>query len=338
MVTDLDLETRLRQQLKTEAQQATISDDALRAIRKRLSRRKTQPRRIMVLVSAAALIAAAIVVPLLIGGRETVDDLAATPSPAATSTPDSNQSSSGDAIDFSDVALRCFLDARVRRDFEAAKPCMTQQLIDSYSDPVGFIGPSSPNIQRFTILGELGGFTGSAAADAHRPPFASGTIVSVRAYIGSSTGLMSYSDDEIEVATDGERWLVGGWRRGEERPIGEAAEVTVYLPPTEALCDDIDASHLTAVRRRVAPTDNPALAAVQELLMGPGPAETAYGSFFPLGSRVLEVALGDSGGTVRLNEVATTGIPCVRALNRAALDMTIRPFVDPETVEVSPDF
>ncbi len=329
MVRALDLETRLRQQLKVEAQQARITDDSLRTIRRRLRRRQTQPRRMMVLVSAAVLVAAAIVVPLLIGSRETIDDLAGTPSPVPATTPEVLQSPSSEDA----VALRCFLDARLRRDFDAAKECMSQRLIDSYSDPVEFIGASSPNIQRFTILANVGSITGESVTPSGS---VSGSVVKVRAYIGSSTGLVSYSDDEIDVISVGDRWLVHRWDRGDERPLGETTEVSVYLPPNEALCKDLNASDLVAVRREVVKTENPALAAIQELLSGPTPNDAAYGSFFPLGSRVLEVRLDDSGGEVRLNEAATSGIPCIRAMNRAALDMTIRPYVDPEKLEVSP--
>jgi hypothetical protein len=315
----MDLERRLRQQLMSEAQQAEVSEDAFLTIRTRLGRRRTPPRMFAVLVaSATVLVAAVVIVTQLVGNREAVDDLAAT----ASANPRESTSAAEDRLE-SEFMLRCFLDSRVRRDFDHAKPCMTARLIDNYSDPVEFIGPSSPNIQRFTIV-----------RDGESSP--ARKIVDVRAYVGTSTGLSFYSDDQIEIVKEESGWKVDRWNRGTEQPIGEIAEVVVYYPPTEVLCKDFKLSDLTAVTREVAASDNLALSAIQELLSGPTSADSAVGTYFPLGARVESVSLDESGGEVRLTSVAGQGIPCVRAANRAALDRTIRPFVDPAKVKVSP--
>jgi hypothetical protein len=196
-----------------------------------------------------------------------------------------------------DDAFRCFINARHSRDLEAAKPCMTQRYADSISDPVEFIGPSSPSVERATII--------SSARDGQR------VVYDALVYWGSSTGLQFVSEDTVTVVLDGGEALVDSWTQGTQEPIGETTTVTLsFLAPGDTpRCNGgaIAEGSFTTIERvvpREVVVDDLALSVVREVVTGHWAHEGDGDNLFPNGTRVERVSVdGDGVATVELNRL-----------------------------------
>lgn len=241
------------------------------------------PRLIAVTATALVIIGAFV---WWFGGDRTVRRDVIAPQPSTTPTP----------VDDGEVdeAFKCFFEARHRRDLEAGKLCMTKRYAASISDPVEFIGASSPTVERATII--------SSASQKGRVNF--DTYV----YWGGSAGLDFVSEDTVRVVREGDRWLVDAWERGEEKPVGQTTTVTLrFAAPGPPDCAVSDGTRpLVSVEReipqRVVPSDL-ALEVVRELFTGPWKHEGVASSSFPPGSRVESFQVNDEPRVV-LNSTA----------------------------------
>lgn len=230
-----------------------------------------------------------------------------------------------------DAALRCFFEGRVKRDLESARPCMTQRFAATFDEPLDFQGPSSPNIQRFTIIRDV-------ERDAQR------LRVLARAYEGASTGLTSYTDDTLIVVRQGDRWAVDGWTRGSEVTVPEETTVDVYLAPKEIeRCADVpEPGGLRTAERDVRVGDDLPLLAIQELLMGPQNEsyetenESDFRAVFPVESRVLSVRIAGGVASVDLNEAAAGGAePCPFQIRSRSINRTLKRFPGVREVRIT---
>lgn len=237
-----------------------------------------------------------------------------------------------------DDAFRCFFNARRYRDLEMAKPCMTERYRDSISDPVEFIGPSSPNVERATII--------SSARDGDR------VVYDTFVYWGSSTGLQFVSEDTVTVLTEGEQAFVDSWSQGEQMPIAETRAVSLkFLAPGDTpKCDDgamTEDSFVTIDRvvRDEVVVDDLVLSVVRELVTGHWAHEGDAADLFGPGTRVERVSVADGKASIELNQLPDR-TPCdfvgealgqtLVGLERGITDFELRE-APPQEVPSEPD-
>ena len=213
-----------------------------------------------------------------------------------------------------DEAFRCFFSARRSRDLETAKTCMTQRYADSFSDPVEFIGPSSPTVERATII--------SSARTGDR------VVYDAYVYWGSSAGLQFVSEDTLTVLLEGDEARVDSWQHGSQIPIGETRTVTltfVALGDTPKCDGDTPTADSFTTIDRVVPDeaviDDLALTVVRELVTGHWAHEADGDGPFPSGTRVERVSVAGGVATVELNKLPPDGPLCEYA--PAALRQTL---------------
>jgi hypothetical protein len=118
-----------------------------------------------------------------------------------------------------DEALKCFINARHNRDYDAARPCMTDQFAEAMPRN-DFMGASSPSLERLVII--------SSAWDLERVTYT--TVM----YWGSSKvgagGVEFLTEDMFTVAFEGDVTLVDAWIRGEQlHPVEATLPVTMHF-------------------------------------------------------------------------------------------------------------
>ncbi len=199
-----------------------------------------------------------------------------------------------------DEAFRCFFNARHYRDLEMAKPCMTKRYADSITDPLEFIGPSSPSVERATIIS-------SARVDDR-------VVYDAIVYWGSSQGLEFVSEDTVTVLLDGWKAFVDSWTRGSQTPIGDTRTVTLsFLAPGDTpKCEDgrPTPDSFTTVDRVVpaeAVVDDLALSVVRELATGHWAHEGDGDPALPAATRVERVSVTNGVAIVELNRLTRFG-------------------------------
>jgi hypothetical protein len=273
-------EERLRMALKQESEHVTTSPQLRRRIDARLGRGGSSFRARALAVSVAVVLAVVGVAGWLITAREPV-----------------KESLQGEVVpddQTADDALRCFINARHHRDLAMATPCMTQRYRDSISDPVEFIGPSSPSVERATIV--------SSARDGDR------IVYDALVYWGSSTGLSFVSEDTFTVLIDGDEALVDSWTTGSQTPIGQTIAFSVWFlaPGDTPRCDgEQPASQSFAAVERAVPeevvAEDQALSLARELVTGHWAHEADGDSVFANGTRVQRVTVAGGVATVELS-------------------------------------
>jgi hypothetical protein len=206
-----------------------------------------------------------------------------------------------------DDAFRCFFDARHYRDLEMAKPCMTKRYVDSITDPVEFIGASSPSVERATII--------SSAREGDR------IVYDALVYWGSSQGLEFVSEDTVSVVLQRDQALVDSWTQNPTVPIDSLTTVTLrFLAPGDTpKCDgDAPTSDSFVSIQRVIPSepviDDLALSVVRELATGHWAHEADGAAVFPPLTRVERVSVANGVATVELNQVPVAVHSCDTAL------------------------
>lgn len=284
---------RLRTELHREMERVRVSP----RMRSRIDERHRRPlwRNPAFALSAAAIVAIAGVVVWIVGGsRDVRQEVIATPPQTQVAPPE--------------TAFRCFIEARHDRDFAAARRCMTERYASSISDPLEIIGPSSPSVERATIVS-------SSETDGR-------VVFDALVYWGSSTGLVSVSEDTIDVVRDGDRWLVDDWEPGEQQPIGETTAVSLHFflagSTNDCSSDDIGLLPIERLVPNEPVVDDLALSVVRELFTGPWSHERGVASAFPAGARVLSVRVADGIAHVEVNEAADNG--CGEEVIRPSLD------------------
>ena len=200
----------------------------------------------------------------------------------------------------SDEAFRCFFTARHYRDLEMAKPCMSKRYADSITDPLEFIGPSSPSVERATIIS-------SSRVDDR-------VVYDAIVYWGSSQGLEFVSEDTITVLLDGWEAFVDSWTPGPQTPIGETRTVTLsFLAPGDTpKCEDGEPTpdSFTTIDRIVgaeAVVDDLALSVVRELATGHWAHESDGDAPLPAATRVERVSVTNGVAIVELNRLTRFG-------------------------------
>lgn len=315
----MDREQRLRMALRSDAERIRVRPELRQRIEARLRPSRMRARRAALALGMAVILVAAVLVTFLLRDGEDVRDVVSTPAPTEEALGLSERTEA-------EEALKCFFQAREIRDFEAARPCATQNY-ESKTDPLRFIGASSPTVARVTILRD-------EIRSEERIDFV------VRVYWGSSSGLDFYSDDTVAVVHDGDRWGVDSWEGdmsieaepSTRRDIGDETLVWLHFlalgdtPGCEA--DGGVTSGSFAPLRRVVPrettTGDLVLSVVRELFTGPWPDEGDAAGAFPAGSRVLDVRV-EEGLALLTVTPGTFGATnsCGIALARAALERTV---------------
>ena len=237
-----------------------------------------------------------------------------------------------------DDAFRCFFNARRYRDLEMAKACMTERYAESITDPVEFIGPSSPNVERATII--------SSARDGDR------VVYDTFVYWGSSSGLQFVSEDTVTVLVEGDEAFVDAWTQGSQVPMGETRTVGLkFLAPGDtpkceggAMTED---SFVTI--DRVVPdeavVDDLVLSVVREMATGHWAHEGDAADLFGPGTRVERVSVADGKATIELNRLPDR-MPCdfvgealgqtLVGLERGITDFELR-HAPPQEIPSEPD-
>jgi hypothetical protein len=197
--------------------------------------------------------------------------------------------------EFADEAFRCIVDARHHRDMQMAEPCMTRRWA-SISDPVEFVGASSPAFERSTIV--------SSARDG-------GAIVyDVRSYWGRTDALEFVSEDIITIVLEDGEWRADGWTHGDLVRIEESTRVELRfleLGDTPRCDGQTPAPESFVSVERLVPTepviDDLALSVTRELITGVFSHEGDGTGVFSSGARVTRVSVTDGIATVELNRV-----------------------------------
>ncbi len=128
------------------------------------------------------------------------------------------------AVGTADDTFHCFFEAKHNREFIRGELCMTERYSMTFKDPVEFIGPSSPSLQRATILSTTR--TGTKE------------VYAVRTFYGSSSGLVSTAEGQLTVLRDAGQWLVDNFTEENQHPIQKTMRVQLTFTRPEA--DQID--------------------------------------------------------------------------------------------------
>ena len=243
-------------------------------------------RRLLILSTAAVVVVAGAIAWLVSGDGTVREDVVASPTPAPTPVV-------GEVG--AEGAFRCFIEGRRNRDIDMARPCMTDRYRSSITDPVQFIGASSPSLERATIV--------SSSVQDDR------VVFDALVYWGR---VEFVSEDTIVVVREGRRWLVDGWTQGTQSRVGDTTEVTLQFlkPGVTPRCEgDPPSSDSFVEVDRLVPTeavvDDLALSVTRELFTGPWAHEGDAVRAFPPGSRVVSVHVDElNAAEVMLNDIA----------------------------------
>lgn len=228
------------------------------------------------------------------------------------------------ADDGADAALRCFFGARVRRDLEEAKRCMTSRFAATF-DQASFAGTSNPHITRFTIVKDYSRTENEA------------TIAVVTYEASTPSEADSYSEDTFVVVKDEKSgdWLVEEWKRGASVAISGATSVKVFFlqPGYADLCPG-DAGYQSAwtdeSRRIPAGTGPQAQRALEELFTGPAPRPQPGGhpvNHLPLSSRLVSFRIENETAYVDVSRATERGgNPCLIGIRGDQIRKTLLQF------------
>ena len=301
----MTLEDRLRHTLATRAASTRVSDDAWARVQARLRPGSSRPRRAFAVAVVPLAVVGVFVAASLIGddpGGQVVTGPAAE-SPATTGgSPAASGASAERCIALrsegpaADQALERFFAARIGRDWDAAQPFITPRFATEIGGRDGFIGTSSPRVDRFTVFGDL-----ERALDRAR--------ICARTYESTSAD-RSYSDDSLTLlrGVDGQ-WRVDEWRRGRVVPVSAATDYTVwFVAPDAQNCGVDDAERIPAV---VSVPNGPDAVrrVIEELLSGPvgRAAPDAAQTALPLDARIRSFTIENGEAHLDLTDAADTG-------------------------------
>lgn len=301
----MTLEDRLRHTMAAQAAATRVSDDAWGRIQPRLRPGGSRPRRAFAVAAAGTLAVVAVLVGVSLisdePGERVVTGAAGGPATTGGSPPASETTAepcqalptNGPAAD---QALERFFAARIGRDWDAAQPFITPRFALEIGGRDGFIGPSSPHVDRFTVSGDL-----ERTPDRAR--------ICARTYESTSAD-RSYSEDSLTLLRGGDgQWHVDEWRRARMVAIADSTDVTVwFLAPDAQNCGTEPSERVPAV---VSVPNGPGAArqAIEELLSGPvgRTAPDSAGTSLPLDARIRSFAVEDGVARLDLNDSADAG-------------------------------
>ena len=309
----MTLEDRLRSTLAAEAASTRVSDDAWSRIQSRIGRGGPRPRVAFAVAGAVPLVVVAVLVAVSMlrsdPGRQVVTGPAAqgtTTSGTPAALPSGAPSAGGAAGagcsalpsdgPAADQALERFFAARIGRDWEAAQPFVTERFATEIGGRDGFIGTSSPHVDRFTVSGDL-----------ERTP--DRVRVCARTYESTSAD-RSYSDDNLTVLRGGDgQWRVDEWLRGEVVRYADSTDVTVWFVTADAQNCGTDAAERIGAVVSVPTGPDAARHAVEELLSGPlrRTTQDSAQTLLPLDTRIRSLAIENGIARLDLTEAADTG-------------------------------
>jgi hypothetical protein len=302
----MTLSDRLRRTLGARADSIRLSDDAWTRIQARLHPAAVRRRLTFALVAGVPLVLMIVVLAMSVlktgRGAQVVTGPAAEGGRAASGPPSASdvgaercrvEVSQGPAPD---EALERFFAARVARDWEAAQPFITKRFASEVGGRDGFIGPSSPHVDRFTVFGDL-----------ERTP--ERVRVCARTYESTSME-RTYRDDALKLLRGGDgQWRVDEWTRGRVVTIAGSSDFTVWFVAPEAQNCGLDRSELISAVVSVPNGPDADRHAVEELLSGPvgRAAEGKARTLLPLDTRIRSLSIEDGLARLDLTDAADVG-------------------------------
>ena len=319
----MTLEDRLRQTLAAQAASTRVSDDGWARIQARLRPGGWRPRRAFAVAAAVSLAVVAVFAAGSLvgndpGGRVVTGTAAEGPAmpgglPTTAGAGGEHCTALPSDGPAADQALERFFAARIGRDWEAAQPFITSRFATEIGGRDGFIGTSSPHVDRFTVFGDL-----ERTPDRAR--------ICARTYESTSAD-RSYSDDSLLVVRGGDgQWRVDEWRRGRTVPYSASTEYTIwFVAPDAQNCGTDQAERIPAV---VSVPNGPDAGrqAIEELLSGPvgrTPQHSA-GTSLPLDARIRSFTVENGEAHLDLTDAADAGGgACLQTGRREQLRRTL---------------
>jgi hypothetical protein len=303
----MTLDDRLRRTLAARADSSRLSDDAWARIQARL-RPAAGPRRRLALALAGGiplvLVTVIVAMSILNNGRDA--QVVTTPAAEGGSAPAGLPAASGASSEHcrvfpsdgpgADEALERFFAARIARDWDAAQPFITKRFASEVGGRDGFIGPSSPHVDRFTVFGDLERATGRAR-------------ICVRTYESTSND-GSYTDDSLTLLRGGDgQWRVDEWARGPAETIAASTDYTVWFVAPEAQNCGLDRSEQVPAVVSVPDGPDANRHVVEELLSGPvgRTGKDTARTLLPLDARIRSLSIEDGVARLDLTDAADTG-------------------------------
>ena len=318
----MTLEDRLRRTLATQAASTRVSDNGWARIEARLRPGGSRPRRALAVAAAVPLAVAAIFVAVSLVGEDPGNRVVTGPAADGPATPGGSPSTSGAGAErctalpsdgpAADQALERFFAARIGRDWEAAQPFITSRFAAEIGGRDGFIGTSSPHVDRFTVFGDL-----ERTPDRAR--------ICARTYESTSAD-RSYSDDSLLVLRGGDgQWRVDEWRRGPAVTYAASKDYTIwFVAPDAQNCGIDQAERIPAVVSM--PEGASGRRAIEELLSGPlgRTPQNAAGTSLPLDARVRSFTIENGEAHLDLTDPADAGGgTCLQTGRREQLHRTL---------------
>ena len=302
----MTLEDRLRHTLATRADSTRVSDDAWGRIQSRLRPGGSRPRRAFAVAAAVPLAVVAVLVAVSLVGDEpsgrVVTGVAAE-GPATTGGPPATSGTTAEPCravptdgPAADQALERFFAARIGRDWDAAQPFITPRFASEIGGRDGFIGPSSPHVDRFTVSGDL-----ERTPDRAR--------ICARTYESTSAD-RSYSDDSLTLLRGGDgQWRVDEWIRGRIVTIPDSIDLTVWFVTPDAQSCGTERSERVPAVVSVPTGPDMARQAIEELLSGPvgRAAPDSARTSLPLNARIRSLTIENGVAGLDLNDAADAG-------------------------------
>lgn len=319
----MTLEDRLRQTLAGRAASTRVSDDGWARIQARLQPSRSRRRLAFAVAASVPLAAVVVFVAVSVVGNDPGRRVVTGPAGEGPAMPSGPPIASGAGAGqctalpsdgpAADQALERFFAARVGRDWDAAQPFITERFGADAGGRDGFIGTSSPHVDRFTVFG-----------DVERTP--DRARICARTYESTSAD-RSYSDDLLTLLRGGDgQWRVDEWRRGQTVAYTAATDVTIwFLAPEAQNCGIDQAERIPAV---VAVPDGPDThrQAIEELLSGPvgRTAQDSATTSLPLDARIRSFAIENGEAHLDLTDAADAGGgTCLQTARREQLRRTL---------------
>jgi hypothetical protein len=319
----MTLEDRLRRTLAAQAASTRVSADGWAGIDARLRPGGSRPRRAFAVAVSVPLAVVAILVAVSLVGDDPGRRVVTGPAADGPATPDGSPSTSGAGAEpcaalpsdgpAADQALERFFAARIKRDWEVVQPFITSRFAAEIGGRDGFIGASSPHVDRFTVFGDL-----ERSPDRAR--------ICARTHELTSAD-RSYSDDSLLVLRDEDgQWRVDEWRRGPTVTYGASTEYTIWFVAPDAQNCGIDQAERIPAVVSVPEGPDTSRRAIEELLSGPvgrTPRNSAATSL-PLDARIRSFTVDKGEAHLDLTDAADAGGgACLQTGRREQLRRTL---------------